>query len=492
MTIPSQPFTLSPVKPDFEGILSQLQADLGVRQDTWSDLLTAGTGETLTEWISATGAFNQLSIERSLQELFTDTALQPSSIYRICRMLGVHILRKVPAQVTVTLTRIGSEDSLTINSYSQFTINSQPFFNRSTIFMAVGQDTIDVTLYQGLVNTETFTSDGTAFQRFYVGPADFSLSNDDLFATVGTPPTTFQKTETGLWHYAGNSRVFYENTLPNGQVDILFGNNIYGQSPSIDDQITFYYTTTLGSAGILDRSGDPVTLNGSAVVNGITISTIQQGANERPIKFYKLLAADLYAARRRMVTRRDHNAIVRTYPGVLDCKIRGQAEVAPGDLRWMNNLDATLITDPVWSVSQWNQFKIWAQDRFGIATTHFNRHDPTLIPTEIEVEIYCFNQADLTTTANLVRARLEQFFEVGLGSLGASYYLSDIDSIVINTVDDTAPDITQDVEEFTKLVDYCKIIKPTDNILLSPLQYTTATITVRPYYSTRQQVEIVA
>jgi hypothetical protein len=108
------------------------------------------------------------------------------------------------------------------------------------------------------------------------------------------------------------------------------------------------------------------------------------------------------------------------------------------------------------------------------------------------VEIYCFNQADLTTTANLVRARLEQFFEVGLGSLGASYYLSDIDSIVINTVDDTAPDITQDVEEFTKLVDYCKIIKPTDNILLSPLQYTTATITVRPYYSTRQQVEIVA
>ena len=131
-SIESKPVDLAFVRPDYESIKQQLQSRL-IEKGSWKDLIQAGVGETLLEFIASIGAFSQLSIQRSLQESMLDTARLTSSVYTIARMLGVHINRKTPAKVEVTLT--GDGTYMQIPRYSQFEIAGVPYFNRTAITM---------------------------------------------------------------------------------------------------------------------------------------------------------------------------------------------------------------------------------------------------------------------------------------------------------------------------------------------------------------------
>lgn len=143
------PITLSKVTPDFESLLLQLQ--LAVQQmDSWKDLQTSGTGQTLMEQMSAVGAFNQFGIESAFREAYL-TAVRDSSIFAITDLLGVRLSRKTPTQVIVDMSRTDSTTlSEVVPRFTQFSINGKDYFNRTPLIFAAGSAGAAERLFYGL------------------------------------------------------------------------------------------------------------------------------------------------------------------------------------------------------------------------------------------------------------------------------------------------------------------------------------------------------
>lgn len=146
----SVPIQLSTVKPDFASLLLQLQLYLQTKE-TWIDLQTSATGETLMEMMSAVGAFNQFGIESALRETSLLHARRDSSIYAITRMLGVRIHRKSPASVGVDLIRTDTSTSIVIPRFTQFSINGQDYFSRNPLSFARNAANAAELLFYGVV-----------------------------------------------------------------------------------------------------------------------------------------------------------------------------------------------------------------------------------------------------------------------------------------------------------------------------------------------------
>ena len=466
----SNQVALSSVSPDFEALVSQLQAALASK-NSWVDILTSATGQTLIDFMCSIGAYDQLSIERAAQEVMLDSAQLESSILTIARLLGVRVIRKSPADVQVTLNNSDTTASYVIPAYTQFFINQNYYFNRDAIIFIVGQSTLTTTLYQGQLNNAQFISDGTSFQIYQVGNSDFAVSDTDIICSINN--TTFTRTTTPLWQASATDTVFFDSTTADGNAEFTFGNNIYGVAPGSGTTILFTYATTLGSEGNVSITGQVVTQNVFSNITGTTSSNAADGADQRDPSFYKVLAPGMYSAKQRAVTRDQYRAIAATYPGVIDCLFRGQAETYPSDKTYMNIIFATILTNPVWNNNQWIAFTAFmtSQDIFGL---QFNRVDPTSISINIVANVYCKTNSNLTNVEQSLITALNAQFALKLGTLGFNQYLSDIYATLL---------------ESTTFVDYVDVITPTGDTIVTALQYVVLnSITLNMFYSTRNNV----
>lgn len=421
---------LNKVEPDFESIVEQLEQNLQNR-DAWKDILAAGTGQTIIEFIAAATTYDQHSIIRAVRETMLDTARIPSSIYTIARMLGVHIVRKQPARVEVQLSRQDEDinNVLTIPKFSEFVINEVPFFNREEITFSRNQRNTDTELFQGFVFSTEFISDGTPFQRFVLGESGFNASDSDVTATSSVDGK-YTPTRSGLWHFGGSEKVFFESTLPNGDVEIYFGNDVYGKVPPQNSTITFTYAWTFGRDGNDTRSGFSVTSSSSFNVTGETLGAISGGDDENTEEFYRILAPDIYSARERVVTRKDHRAItVNEFPGVLDAIFRGQQELNPSNKNFMNVVYVTLLTEQDWDQNDWQIFLDWIKDK-QITSLIYQRVDPNKYTVDVEADVFVSRSGNLSSIRQDIEDNLQGFFRPRLGSLGFSIYLNDIHSLI--------------------------------------------------------------
>lgn len=460
---------LSEVKPNFEDIVQKLQTELQTKT-TWKDTITAATGQTLIEFMAAVTSYNQLGILRAAQESVLDTAILADSILSIARMFGVHIQRKIPAQVTVTLNNSDPLNIYTIPIYSQFKINNVFFFNREPIIFNVGIASINqITLYQGEVYVQQYTSDGSIFQTFEFGPEDFTLSDNDLICYVNI--NEYKKITDGLWNYGPGERIFYENTLPSGNVEIIFGNNIFGRIPSINQIIEFTYVRTIGDKGNSATSGYSVLIDDFSNITGVTDTAITGGETHKDHIFYKHLAPNLFAANKRAVTKNDYKAIGLTYPSVIDIDFRGQAELDPTNKEFMNLIKVTVLTETLWNDTEWNTFIEWISSQ-SVYQVVFYRLDPEEIEIDITAEIYCYNNADLTSISSKIRTNLQALLTKRLNCLGYSIYLSDLHKTIKNSDDN---------------INYVRILTPYSDYELNPNQYIIVdTITLTMNYGTRK------
>lgn len=263
---------LSNIKPNAD-LLSQQLINLLSTNPTWATIYNSALGHTIIRWIASIGAYEQSAIERSLVETSLDTAEQNDSIIVLSRMLGVHIQRSIPGNVTCNLTAV--VDTV-IPAYSIFNAGAIALFNRKPLRLLAGT-VQSVFLYEGKVVSEDFLSGGGPFQKFYIGAANTnSLSDLDLFATstLNAGISTFASNQTGLWDTVPGQKVFYENTLPDGTIEILFGNDAYAAAPMVNSLITFTYVITSGAAINNTTSGLAVTLTNSNNISGVTSTPI--------------------------------------------------------------------------------------------------------------------------------------------------------------------------------------------------------------------------
>lgn len=516
----SLPLQLSTVKPDFESLLLQLQLYLRSR-DTWQDLQTSSTGETLMEMMAAVGALNQFAIESGARETTLVTAVRASSIYAITRMLGVRIHRKSPASVTVDLRRAETDVgvSVSIPAFTQFTVNGAKFFNRYPLMFGqgstkaaerlyygpikefftertfrldlnalnvsrlragdlfsllvnqggdagdtkaimflggnVGDDLFSLVegesdftdlgnsvrvsvlsteahLYEGVIAQETYTSDGSSFRQLYLTPSNFQVSDVDVSVSVKAADGTlsaWSRINDGMWSAGSSDKVYYDSTSGLGETIITFGDGTNGAIPLLGNEIQVKYAITTGQTANNGLAELDVACTEYPWAQGITTSVISGGANEKPSNYYKFMAPLIFKARNRAVTDTDYLAVALDYPGIVSANIMAQRDIAPHDLRWMNQVQICLLpTDPKLDAltrNEWDDFLQYMEAKKHAAVQIVTK-DPTKQLAEIELTLALKVQYTVSSVLPAAEAAVRALFERQSDTLGRRIAVSDI------------------------------------------------------------------
>jgi len=489
MTTPPDPLILNPVTVDYPGIFSSIQSDL-IAADAignpngWTNLVQSGTGTTIIRWIASIGAFAQGAIARSLQENYLDTARSPSGVLRCVRLQGVHIIRAQPGEVTVSITRTDNLTTpLIIPTFSQWTIGGQSFYNAPPITLSGTGAAVTATLKRGTIATSTFNSSGLPYQTYILGaPNLWSITDVNIFA-IDVNGNMWTGTRTGLWRYEPTDQVFFDSTLPDGTAELKFGDGTYGAIPPLGT-LKFYYVNLATSAAT--NIGLAVGSTGKAsnlAVAAITTSVASPNVDPPPPEFYKAIGPGGPANNGRAVTRDDHRAIALEYPGVVDALFRGQAELNPSDIRWMNVIAVTLLTTSVWNELEWLAFKQYFET-IGIATTSFVRMDPVAIPVTVVVDIAINQTASVASITSMANQVITNYFTPSNTSLNMALEPSDIPLALMESAT-----YLQAPGESGAWIDYIRVRSPSGPVVAPPTSYLTLTAppTLNVYYSRRGQ-----
>jgi hypothetical protein len=451
------PIVLSQTKPDFESLVLQLQIYLSTK-GAWIDQQTSGTGQALIESISAVGTFNQFATEMSFREAFLYTAQRDSSIYAGTDFLGVHVTRKTPARVQVQFRRTQNlMMPLVIPRLSAFTVDGRQFFNRDPVTFASNSAVSEpIFLHQGELRTRTFQGRSVSFQEIYLEEPGFVVSDRDVNVfvvnTTRNERDLWSRTENGLWIAGTGERVYYDRTDGDGDVILTFGDGTHGAMPSIGYNIEVQYAVTTGSAGNNGGSGLSAVYNLNPDVQGLTLTAVLGGADEKPSSFYKNLAPSIYKARSRAVTPSDYKALAADYPGVASVVEKGQRDIAPGDLRWMNVVRLCVLPydSDQFSEIEWADFLAWMEDRKH-AAVQIQKYNPIKREVDVKLTLALKQTAIPGEVYPIVESAIRQLFEKEIDTLGKRIAVSDI--IAAADVDD---------------VDYVHMVTPTQDFYVDP------------------------
>lgn len=415
---------LSTVAPDFEDLRQQFQ-NLLQQYPSWKDRLLSSSGQMLLDFVAGTGAYDQLSIERAIQEAFFDTAVSDSAVYAGTRQLGVRIKRKVASQTTVSLVNPNPAAAYLLPAYSVFQILGKLFFNADPIAIPVSTNSVDVVLYEGYESTDIVQGTGQNFQVYQSGPNDFTAC--DQFVRVIVDNVEWTKTQKGLWKVATNAQVFYEATTSDGRVEIKFGNGTFGYVPAQASQIQIKTYITTGDKANNFAVGSAVKCLTDTTLQGLTTSATNSGEDINSLDDYRYLSPRVYAAGDRAVTRDDWIAVVTQYPGVIDAKIVGEAELGPSNPIYQNAVGIILLLQPgvVKSTDWLTTFQNWLLNyqMFGLKPIDI----PSVnVAQDFAMDVIGNNRYTSNQITNAVTTAIQTFFQPQLGSLGKSFYLDSL------------------------------------------------------------------
>ena len=451
---------LSTVNPDYDDLVAQFQNKLALK-DSWIDLLTSATGQTLIEYIAGIGELDQYAIERVFQEMFTETARLDSTIYGISKMLGIRLSRKTPAVTAIAhqvagsgapingLKRLNSVAypstvPIVIPAYSQFSSDKGLLFNRETIRFDAnvlygyqleddGVTRKDIALYEGTVNRKSYLGTGTDFFSIISAEENFTISDSDVVVQVNA--VVIPRQTAGLWNNP-SAAGWQDLTTSRGQLHVLFGTNVTGGSafgtvPAAGDTVTLTYVTTkgaAGNAGFSNAKTNCTTYSGlidtsfSSLVNPLV-----SGGDEDPAALYQRISPRMFAADQgeRGVTEPDYNVIALRHPDVVDCKLLGQRDTFPDKPSYLNAVKVIKYprptTDPSGMVA-YDDFLEYMESRTMFSMRFWPRTSDstyglepydiqqfTYVPTPplepggifIVANVFCNNLADLNTVRDI-------------------------------------------------------------------------------------------
>lgn len=419
---------LSNIKPDYETIFQQLQADLATK-DTWKDgFFQSSTGNTLTSHIAAVGAFSQYAIASALEEATLESAKNDSSVYAWAIGQGVRIARKSAGQCSVDL-KINPVYSVptVVPPYTQFIAQGGILlYNKESFLIPANTAVFTTFLYQGEVITRTLSGTGEDFQVFISPEQGFVVADDDVVVKRNNDPIDVVTNK--LWERKGLTKeAVWDRTLKTGQLFLLFGNNLYGSKPTANDTITVQYVVTKGLLGNeVSAVGKKIATAFDPSILGAITSAINGGGNQTDAYTLKKTAPILWGAFESVVTGSQYRSLpVGQYPGVIDIKTFAQRELSTSDLRYMNLVKLVLLTASPWSPSQYAAFEKWYTAR-SIYSTRFFFEEPVNTLVDIKAEISCDDSADLLAVRAKVAAALAELFRPRFKILGTNFYKSDI------------------------------------------------------------------
>lgn len=431
---------ISQVSVDENIILNELKRNL-TQRGTWKDMLPTNVGTTILKLISGSTTVHQHYILTALREAFLGTALRDSSVYEGTRALGVHITRKIPSSTTVQLQN-NLDITYFIPPYQEFVVGNEKFYNVGQ-YVVPAQGTIsNVNLYQGEVRELTFNTDQliqSGLPSVLLRIPNFAVSETDLLVwcedKISGVVTQWSKSDVGLFELGPTDANFYEVTTGEGDVMLLFGTGEYGASLPPNNRLHVRCVVTKGSV-VSGISGERVRLTDRSEVAGWTTSAVTPGGDEKPAVYYKRFAPLMYRAKRKAISRTEVRAHIMRYPGVADCQIFTQKDIAPNDPRWQNVMRVCILpessdslggSNPNPQSAAWAAFTEWLEN----SIHHLGQvqpWNPTKTYVRLNVVIAVFANVDREETRILATERILRLFQRRPNILGMRLSKSDIEN----------------------------------------------------------------
>ena len=253
-------------------------------------------------------------IAHTAEELNIKTAQNVETIYGLAQMTGHNAYRGGSAYGMMALklntsTNLFEGNFVTIRNFSKFTISETGctyFINLPTDYLKLKVSDIsfvNVNFFQGIPESQTFTSDGSPLQSF--NPIVKSMTdNDNVAVTVNGKEWKRVESLYDMPADDGleNSECFIVKSSVNVGLTVFFGNGEFGKIPPAGATIEITYIRTDGSQGNaetsqltyvfndsgVDEYGNEVNLNDVLIVETITPPML--GCDFEDPEFTKLIA----------------------------------------------------------------------------------------------------------------------------------------------------------------------------------------------------------
>jgi hypothetical protein len=382
--------------------------------------------------------------------LFLSTAELADNVYKSANTLNYIPKRKTSPYIQVNLQRT-SAVSIIIPKYSTWTLGSLNLTNMDDI--SITTDSVySVRLYEGTIETETFTADGSDFQTFELAERE-DIDNEFIFVYVDEPDgaggyiiSTDEWENINKKNLATGSKGYYIHYFESMYIKFDDGNLF--EIPEDDDRVRIIYLKTNGDT--YNGSTGTVTLTDTGVANREHLSatpttTLRNGADEESINAIKTRAPQFYTTQNRAVTENDYNILLTTY-GQYDTLHSGiiwggEKEFVDGDGDVQESgatLDlgriyiSALKSDYAWlDATEQNDLETFMEN-YKMITLFFTHMYPTILNIKPTVNIKYLSNIDLDLTS--VEDQINAYLTARDG-FEKSFYLSDLIRFVDNLSD---------------------------------------------------------
>jgi hypothetical protein len=314
----------------------------------WTSRDASDFGMLLVDLWAYMGDVLHYYIDRAAQEAFLPTATQRSSILAIASLLDYTPTGRTPATASITLNATNSAATdaspILIPRYTRFIANplisgaDDVVFtsNRPIAFNESGTDIENyttyaksanalVTLTEGEIFTQSFTSDGLAGQRFTLNKTGVVRPSVSVTVSEGAGGTTVDYSLVDRFIDATNTDNVFSITLNSDDSSTLvFGNGVYGKIPTVNATVSVYYRRSRGSAGNVDANTitafESLTNTLGPPYDGIVITpnTVKAsgGTNSESINSLQLNIPASFRSQDRAVSIQDYRDLTLRIPGI--------------------------------------------------------------------------------------------------------------------------------------------------------------------------------
>lgn len=343
---------------DYFSIKQDLLARAASILPEWTSRDNSDFGMMLVDLWAYMGDVLHYYVDRAAREAFLDTATQRESILAIASLLDYIPTGRRPATARITLdaslsvatdanpiliprnTRFLAQPLLETADPVVFTSNTPIGFNTTgaavTGYTMYPKSTaVVLSLTEGEVFTESFTSNGQISQRFTLATTGVVESSVVVTVAEGIGGSNVQYSRISRFIDAVNTdRVFVTQLAADDSVTLVFGNNVYGKIPTTNALVTIEYRRSRGAAGNVDAGAitefEALTNSFGPPYDGIVITpnTLRAlgGVDSESITSLQANIPASFRSQDRAVSIQDYEDIVLRVPGVVKTKAEAVKE----------------------------------------------------------------------------------------------------------------------------------------------------------------------
>lgn len=434
----------------------------------WSDAQLSSMVSVLSDAFADLGVSDAYAIRFAAREAFIHLCKRDSSAYEGARFLGTPIGRKGAASVSVLLTNNTGSD-VYVNKWDTFDVGGRSAYATASMMIKAAESK-EVNLTLGTVGVKQFSlASASDYATFDLGVPGFSVCYIEAWTESASGSTTQYGAFNGsLFEMNPGDLVYLDRTTAEGDVEIQFGGQLWGKVPDRSHTLNVRYCVTNGLSDNLEFTGLQVTSYAVSGLQGKTTEYIVGGADQKGADFYRQFAPILSRSKKKPVTPEEWKALVADYPGVADCVVLGQRDIAPNDPTWMSVIRICVLPDsasnwggvnPNPTSAKWSEFLTYIETLKPFLTVQ--TWNPSKLLIDLQITVCVFDTVDLKAMESILTTAVLDVFKRKTGTLGRKIALDDIlDAIKF------------DGDSRREGIDYTNILSPTEDVVpTSKLEY---------------------